>query len=304
MAEGRSNQAIARAARRDRARRREARDQHLRQARPHAGARGSPPRAGGADLPALPMTRDQPSVAQLEALLAEQAALRRVATLVAADPDPGRLFEGVCEEVGASWAWRARTFRASRTMAPRRSWAWGRRGAPRFPARRERPAGRGNGLGEAAPERQTAAGGRLHGRPRRAGQEAARGRHRVRRGRAGQGRRQNLGRHHCVERDSARLPRRGPRFGSPTSRSWSRPRSPTSTRASSWPPRAPGSSRPAMRSAAGSGRDLHDGAQQELVGAVISLKLAQRRWAQAPDEARDARRGGARAHGVRDPRPA
>jgi signal transduction histidine kinase len=35
------------------------------------------------------------------------------------------------------------------------------------------------------------------------------------------------------------------------------------------------------------GRDLHDGAQQELVGAVISLKLAQRRWELDPDEARD-----------------
>jgi signal transduction histidine kinase len=33
------------------------------------------------------------------------------------------------------------------------------------------------------------------------------------------------------------------------------------------------------------GRDLHDGAQQELVGAVMSLKLAQRRLARAPDEA-------------------
>lgn len=48
------------------------------------------------------MTHDQPSVAQLEALLAEQAALRRVAMLVAGDPQPGRLFEVVCEEVGAS----------------------------------------------------------------------------------------------------------------------------------------------------------------------------------------------------------
>jgi signal transduction histidine kinase len=35
------------------------------------------------------------------------------------------------------------------------------------------------------------------------------------------------------------------------------------------------------------GRDLHDGAQQELVGAVISLRLAQRRWGDAPDEARE-----------------
>ena len=35
------------------------------------------------------------------------------------------------------------------------------------------------------------------------------------------------------------------------------------------------------------GRDLHDGAQQELVGAVISLNLARRRWGKAPDEARE-----------------
>ena len=35
------------------------------------------------------------------------------------------------------------------------------------------------------------------------------------------------------------------------------------------------------------GRDLHDGAQQELVGAVMSLRLAQRRFGQAPDEARE-----------------
>ena len=46
------------------------------------------------------MTPDQPSVAQLEALVAEQAALRRVATLVAGDPDARRLFDAVCREVG------------------------------------------------------------------------------------------------------------------------------------------------------------------------------------------------------------
>ena len=33
-------------------------------------------------------------------MLAEQSALRRVATLVAVDPDPGRLFECVCRELG------------------------------------------------------------------------------------------------------------------------------------------------------------------------------------------------------------
>lgn len=35
------------------------------------------------------------------------------------------------------------------------------------------------------------------------------------------------------------------------------------------------------------GRDLHDGAQQVLVSAVMSLRLAQRKWACAPDEARE-----------------
>jgi signal transduction histidine kinase len=45
------------------------------------------------------MIDDRDTVARLEALLEEQAALRRVATLVARDTEPGRLFEAVCEEV-------------------------------------------------------------------------------------------------------------------------------------------------------------------------------------------------------------
>jgi GAF domain-containing protein len=45
----------------------------------------------------MPLDADS---ARLGALLAEQSALRRVATLVAADPDAGRLFECVCRELG------------------------------------------------------------------------------------------------------------------------------------------------------------------------------------------------------------
>ena len=45
----------------------------------------------------MPLDADS---ARLAALLAEQSALRRVATLVAADPDAGRLFECVCRELG------------------------------------------------------------------------------------------------------------------------------------------------------------------------------------------------------------
>ena len=51
MAEGRSNTRDRRAARRHRPRRREARDQHLQQARPGRHPRGPPPCAGGADVP-------------------------------------------------------------------------------------------------------------------------------------------------------------------------------------------------------------------------------------------------------------
>ena len=46
------------------------------------------------------MAPDADSKDRIEALVAEQSALRRVATLVAADPDPGRLFECVCRELG------------------------------------------------------------------------------------------------------------------------------------------------------------------------------------------------------------
>jgi len=46
------------------------------------------------------MTHDQSSVTAIEALLEEQAALRRVATLAAGSPHARRLFDRVCEELG------------------------------------------------------------------------------------------------------------------------------------------------------------------------------------------------------------
>ncbi len=45
-------------------------------------------------------THDEQALARLRALAEEQAALRRVATLVAGDPEPSRVFQCVCEEVG------------------------------------------------------------------------------------------------------------------------------------------------------------------------------------------------------------
>ena len=46
------------------------------------------------------MTGYPDTVTRLEALLEEQAALRRVATLVARDTEPGQLFDSVCQELG------------------------------------------------------------------------------------------------------------------------------------------------------------------------------------------------------------
>jgi signal transduction histidine kinase len=45
-------------------------------------------------------SRAETTLARLEALVEEQAALRRVATLAASDVDAGRLFDCVCEELG------------------------------------------------------------------------------------------------------------------------------------------------------------------------------------------------------------
>ena len=62
--------------------------------------RRPPPRPRRPDLPRQDAVTPRQSLARLEALAEEQAALRRVATLAARDPDPGALFECVCEELG------------------------------------------------------------------------------------------------------------------------------------------------------------------------------------------------------------
>jgi GAF domain-containing protein len=77
--------------------------------------------------------RDE-SLAKLRALAEEQAALRRVAMLVAGDPDPSQVFAKVCAEVGALLG--VESTNLARYETP--GWAkvvggWGRRGAPVFP---------------------------------------------------------------------------------------------------------------------------------------------------------------------------
>ena len=71
------------------------------------------------------MTDQTESLARLRALATEQAALRRVATMVAGNPEPSQVFARVCEEVGLVSASRAPTSCASRAMRPPRSSAAG-----------------------------------------------------------------------------------------------------------------------------------------------------------------------------------
>jgi signal transduction histidine kinase len=248
------------------------------------------------------VTRDPDTVARLEALLEEQAALRRVATLVAADTEPARLFECVCAELG-------RVLGVDSTDMIRYEddgtatvvGLWSASGAPSFP------------VGARIPVAGDSVTAKLHrsGRPERVDDYAAVAGELAERLRAA-GIRSAVG---------APINVAGALWGAIMA---------VSERAHSFPSgtekriadfaeliTAALANVDAREQVAASrariveagyaerrrlGRDLHDGAQQELVGAVINLKLAQERWTRAPDEARllvDAALGRAQA-GLRD----
>jgi signal transduction histidine kinase len=231
------------------------------------------------------MTRDQPSVAQLEALLAEQAALRRVATLVASDPHSGRLFEGVCEEVGRVLGVEsANIVRFEDDGTQTVVGAWAASAAPWFPP------------GEKVPLDGETVSGKLRrsGRPQRVDEYGGVRGELVKRlsavgiksavgapvkvaGRIWGGIIASSGRPHAFP-EGAEI--RLAEFGELV----------TAALANVDAREQLAASRARIVEAGYDerrrlGRDLHDGAQQELVGAVMSLKLAQRRWGQAPDEA-------------------
>jgi signal transduction histidine kinase len=231
------------------------------------------------------MTSSESSLARLEALLAEQAALRRVATLVAGDPRAGRLFTGVCEEVGRVLEVESANITrfeddGSQTVVG----AWAASGAPWFPK------------GENFPIDGETVTGKLHrsGRPARvddysgvrgelvkllraAGIKSAVGAPVTVAGKTWGGIVASSGHVHAFPEgteyrlaDFAELV--------------------TAALANVDAREQLAASRARIVQAGDEerrrlGRDLHDGAQQELVGAVISLKLAQRRLARAPDEA-------------------
>jgi signal transduction histidine kinase len=233
------------------------------------------------------MTIHQRSQAQLELLLAEQAALRRVATLVAGDPDPGRLFAGVCEEVGSVLGVEsANILRFENDGTQTVVGAWAASGAPWFPAGERVPldgdtvaaklsrSGRPQRVDDYAGLR-----GELAKRVRAVGIRSAVGAPVKVAGRTWGGIVASSGRSHAfAEGTEDRLAE----FAELV----------TAALANVDAREQLAASRARIVEAGDEerrrlGRDLHDGAQQELVAAVMSLKLAQRRWAQAPDEARE-----------------
>jgi len=98
-------------------------------------------------------------------------------------------------------------------------------------------------------------------------------------------RRAAVGRGHRLVGEAERVPGPATRSGSRASRSSPGRRSPTRRRASSSPPRAPGSSKPATPSAGASSANLHDGAQQRLVALALTVRLAERKLETDPGEA-------------------
>ena len=80
------------------------------------------------------------SLARLQALVAEQAALRRVATFVAGNPDPGEVFARVCAEVGTVLG--VKSTNLVRFQGPRIArvvGGWSVHGAPMFPVGEDVP---------------------------------------------------------------------------------------------------------------------------------------------------------------------
>jgi signal transduction histidine kinase len=232
------------------------------------------------------MMHGQPSVARLEALLAEQAALRRVATLVAADPDPRRLFDTVCEEVGCVLGVEsANVLRYENDGTQTVVGAWAASGAPWFPPGENVPIDGETVSGKmrrsGTPQRvddYAGVRGQLVKRLREVGIRSAVGAPVKVAGRIWGGIVASSGRTHAFPEGAEN---RLADFAELL----------TAALANVDAREQLAASRARIVEAGYEerrrlGRDLHDGAQQELVSALISLKLAQRRWEEDPDEAR------------------
>jgi signal transduction histidine kinase len=232
------------------------------------------------------MAPEDHSVERLEALLVEQSALRRVATLVAADPEPRRLFDSVCEELGRVLGVSSTDmlrFEEDGTATVVGAWAAG--GAPSFP------------VGTSVPVEGVTVTGKLYrsGRPQRvddysgiAGELAERLRAFGIRSAVGApikvanrlwGAIMAVGGRPYVFPDGTE--QRIAEFAELV----------TAALANADARERLAASRARIVEAGYEERrrlerDLHDGAQQEFVGAALSLKLAREKWSSwVPDEA-------------------
>jgi signal transduction histidine kinase len=231
------------------------------------------------------MTIAQHSVERLEALLVEQSALRRVATLVAADPDQRTLFDRVCEELG-----RVLGVDSTDMIRYEHDWtatvvgAWAASGGPSFPVGTSVPV-----EGETVtaklyrsgrPERvddYTGIGGELAERLRAFGIRSAVGAPIKVAGRLWGAIMAVGGEPYAFPADTEE---RIARFAELV----------TAALANADAREQLAASRARIVEAGYEERrrlerDLHDGAQQEFVGAAISLRLAREKWSQSPEDA-------------------
>jgi signal transduction histidine kinase len=230
------------------------------------------------------MAPDTDSVERLEVLLAEQSALRRVATLVAADPDPGRLFECVCRELGGVLGVESTdALRYAHDGSATIVGGWALRGSPSFP------------VGTSVPVEGETVAAKLYrsGRPERvddysdvAGELAARLR--------GFGIKSAVG---APVKVAGRLwgaimavDARPYAFPQGTEQRIANFAELVTAALANADARDQLAASRARILAAGYEerrrleRDLHDGAQQEFVSAALSLRLARREWSRDPDE--------------------
>jgi len=223
---------------------------------------------------------------QLETLVREQAALRRVATLVARDAPPARIFASVCEEVGRILG--VSTTNLVRYEPSGRATilaAWAARGAPSFPIATDIPMD-----GETVAPRVLRSGrpvriddygeltDELARRLRAVGIRSAVGAPIVVAGRLWGAVIASSGRPSGLPADAEE---RIAGFAQLI----------TDALAHADAREQLAASRARILQAGYEerrrlGRDLHDGAQQELVNVVIDLQLAQKRWGEQPERAR------------------
>jgi signal transduction histidine kinase len=224
--------------------------------------------------------------ARLEALVREQAALRRVATLVAGDAEPARIFASVCEEVGrVLGVTTTNLVRFEPTGRGRILGSWSAQGAPAFPIAADLPM-----------DGQTVAPRVLRsGRPVRVDEYDDLDDHLALRLRA-VGIRSAVGAPIVVAGRlwGAVIAADALPYGLPAdaeARIAGFAELITDALANADAREQLAASRARILQAGYEerrrlGRDLHDGAQQELVNVVIDLQLAQKRWNEHPERAR------------------